>query len=121
MFEGLYVAMVTPFRKNGEINEDKIREQVRFHREAGTTGLCCCATTGETPTFSPEEYRRVIEVVIDEAKGHLKVIPGTGTNSTTKTIANTHLAKELGADLGSRFEETVERARTGKILDDYDV
>lgn len=98
MFEGLYVAMVTPFTKAGEINEDKIREQVRFHIEAGTHGLVPCGTTGETPTFSREEHRRVIEVVVEEAAGRLKVVPGTGTNSTTKTVASTQMAKEVGAD-----------------------
>jgi len=98
MFEGLNVAMVTPFTKNGEINEDKIREQVRFHLAAGTNGLVPCGTTGETPTFSFEEHKRVIETVVDEAKGRAKVIPGTGTNSTTTTVANTQMAKEVGAD-----------------------
>ncbi len=98
MFEGLNVAMVTPFTKKGEINEDKIREQVRFHVEAGTDGLVPCGTTGETPTFSQDEHRRVIEIVVKEAKGRLKVIPGTGTNSTTQTVANTQMAKEAGAD-----------------------
>lgn len=98
MFEGLNVAMVTPFTKDGKINEDKIREQVRFHLEAGTDGLVPCGTTGETPTFSTEEHRRVIEVVVEEAKGKMKVFPGTGTNSTTKTIENTKMAKAAGAD-----------------------
>ena len=98
MFEGLNVAMVTSFDKNGEINEAKIREQVRFHIDAGTDGLVPCGTTGETPTFSFEEHRHVIETVVSEAKGKLKVIPGTGTNSTTKTVANTQMAKEAGAD-----------------------
>jgi 4-hydroxy-tetrahydrodipicolinate synthase len=98
MFEGLNVAMVTPFTKKGEINEDKIREQVRFHLAAGTNGLVPCGTTGETPTFSQEEHRRVIEIVVEEAGGRAKVFPGTGTNSTTKTVANTQMAKEAGAD-----------------------
>ncbi len=98
MFEGLNVAMVTPFTRKGEINEDKIREQVRFHLAAGTNGLVPCGTTGETPTFSQEEHRRVIEIVVEEAGGRAKVFPGTGTNSTTKTVANTQMAKEAGAD-----------------------
>jgi 4-hydroxy-tetrahydrodipicolinate synthase len=98
MFEGLNVAMVTPFTKNGELNEEKVREQVRFHLDAGTNGLVPCGTTGETPTFSQDEHRRLIEIVVDEAKGKAKVVPGTGTNSTTKTIANTLMAKDAGAD-----------------------
>ena len=98
MFEGLNVAMVTPFTKKGELNEDKIREQVRFHLAVGTNGLVPCGTTGETPTFSQEEHRRVIEIVVEEAGGRAKVFPGTGTNSTTKTVANTQMAKEAGAD-----------------------
>ena len=97
MFTGLYVAMVTPF-KEGEVNEEKLREMVRFHIENGTDGLVPCGTTGENPTFTWEEHFRVVEVVVDEAKGKLKVIANAGTFSTTKSIENVKRVKELGAD-----------------------
>lgn len=98
MFTGLYVAMVTPFDRDGKVNEEKIREMVRFHIENGTDGLVPCGTTGENPTFTWEEHFRVVEVVVDEAKGKLKVVANAGTFSTTKSIENVKKVKDLGAD-----------------------
>ena len=62
MFTGLYVAMVTPF-KDGKVNEEKIREMVRFHIERGTDGLVPCGTTGENPTFTWDEHFKVVEYI----------------------------------------------------------
>jgi len=98
MLKGLYVALVTPFKENGDLNEEKLRELVRFHIEAGTDGLVPCATTSENPTYTWQEHFRIIEVVVEEAAGKLKVVAGCGTNSTTKSIENIKKAKELGAD-----------------------
>lgn len=98
MMEGLYVALVTPFAKDGSLNEEKLRELVRFHLEAGTDGLVPCATTSENPTYTWEEHFRIIEIVVEEAAGRLKVVAGCGTNSTSKSVDNVRKAKELGAD-----------------------
>ncbi len=98
MMKGLYVALVTPFNKDTSLNEKKLRELVRFHVAAGTDGLVPCATTSENPTYTWEEHFRIIEIVVEEAKGALKVVPGCGTNSTTKSIENIRKAKSLGAD-----------------------
>jgi len=98
MLKGLYVALVTPFAEDGSLNEEKLRELVRFHIDAGTDGLVPCATTSENPTYTWEEHFRIIEVVVKEAAGKLKVVAGCGTNSTTKSIENIKKAKELGAD-----------------------
>jgi 4-hydroxy-tetrahydrodipicolinate synthase len=98
MLKGLYVALVTPFRENGDLNEEKLRELVRFHLDAGTDGLVPCATTSENPTYTWEEHFRIIEIVVEEAAGKLKVVAGCGTNSTTRSIENIIKAKELGAD-----------------------
>ncbi len=95
--EGSFVALVTPF-KNGQLNEQKIRELVKFQIDNGTDGLVPCGTTGESPTLSEEEKNRVIEIVIAEAKGKATVVAGTGTNDTAKTIKATKRAKEMGAD-----------------------
>jgi len=95
--EGTFVALVTPF-KNGKINEEKIRELVRFQIENGTDGIVPCGTTGESPALSEEEKNRVIEIVIDEAKGKALVIAGTGTNNTEKSVKATEQAKEMGAN-----------------------
>jgi len=95
--EGTFVALVTPF-KNGKINEEKIRELVRLQIENGTDGIVPCGTTGESPALSEEEKNRVIEIVIEEAKGKALVIAGTGTNNTEKSVKATQQAKEMGAD-----------------------
>jgi 4-hydroxy-tetrahydrodipicolinate synthase len=98
MLKGLYVALVTPFTEDGGLNEEKLRELVRFHIDAGTDGLVPCATTSENPTYTWEEHFRIIEIVVKEAAGRLKVVAGCGTNSTAKSIENIKKAKELGAD-----------------------
>jgi 4-hydroxy-tetrahydrodipicolinate synthase len=99
MFEGLYVAIVTPFMEDGALNEEKLRELVRFHISAGTDGLVPCGTTGENPAcYSWDEHFRIIRIVVEEAKGRLKVVAGAGTNSTTRTIENLRILGDLGAD-----------------------
>ena len=98
MLKGLYIALVTPFNKDGSLNEDKLRELVRFHIDSGTDGLVPCATTSENPTYTWEEHFRIIELVVNEAAGNLKVVAGCGTNSTTRSIENLIKARELGAD-----------------------
>jgi 4-hydroxy-tetrahydrodipicolinate synthase len=95
--EGTFVALVTPF-KNGQLNEQKIRELVRFQIQNGSDGLVPCGTTGESPTLSEEEKFRIFEIVIEEAKGKATVVAGTGTNDTAKSIKATKRAKEMGAD-----------------------
>ena len=95
--QGTFVALVTPF-KDGQLNETKLRELVRFQIENGTDGLVPCGTTGESPTLTESERNRVIEIVIEEAKGKAWVVAGTGTNDTAKTIKATQRAKEMGAD-----------------------
>ncbi|NLK62101.1 MAG: 4-hydroxy-tetrahydrodipicolinate synthase [Fusobacteria bacterium] len=97
-FEGSYVALVTPFKENGCIDEEKLRELVNFHIENGTNGISPCGTTGESPTLSHEEHKRIIEIVVDEVKGRIQVIAGAGSNSTKEAIEFTKHAKEVGAD-----------------------
>ena len=98
MLKGLYVAMVTPFKEDGSLNEEKLRELVRFHAESGTNGLVPCATTSENPAFTWEEHFRIIEIVVEEAAGKLQVIAGCGTNSTSRSLENVKEAKKFGAD-----------------------
>src|SRR5207249_5456027 len=80
-FQGSFVALVTPFR-NGRLDEAKVRELVELHASHGTDGIVPCGTTGESPTLSHDEHKRVVEVVIEAARGRLKVVAGTGSNST---------------------------------------
>lgn len=97
MFTGSLVALVTPFR-DGNLDEEGLRQDIRFQIENETSGLVPCGTTGESPTLSAEEHMRVIEISVEEAKGKIPVVAGTGTNSTEKTVKVTQTAKEIGAD-----------------------
>jgi 4-hydroxy-tetrahydrodipicolinate synthase len=95
-FQGSFVAMVTPFR-NGKVDEAKLRELVELHVTHGTDGLIPCGTTGESPTLSHDEHRGVVETVIEAARGRIRVIAGTGSNSTTEAIEMTKHAERAGA------------------------
>ena len=95
-FQGSFVAMVTPFR-NGKVDEAKLRELVEFHIAHGTDGLIPCGTTGESPGLTHDEHRRIVEVVIEAARGRIRVVPGTGSNSTAEAIELTKHAERAGA------------------------
>jgi len=94
---GSYTAMVTPFR-GGRVDEARLRDMVEFQIRNGTSGLVPCGTTGESPTLSHEEHRRVIEIVIDQARARIPIIAGTGSNNTTEAIGLTEHALKVGAD-----------------------
>lgn len=96
-FAGLSVALTTPF-KDGEVDYETLQSQVEFQVEAGTTCVCPVGTTGESPTLSHEEHERVIEAVVEAAAGRIKVMPGTGSNSTREALRLTRWAAEKGAD-----------------------
>jgi 4-hydroxy-tetrahydrodipicolinate synthase len=96
-FAGVTVAIVTPFQ-NGEIDYPALRRLVEWHVEQGTDGLAPVGTTGESPTLDHEEHERVIAAVTETARGRLKVMPGTGSNSTREAIRLTKFAKRAGAD-----------------------
>src|SRR4029453_15398096 len=96
-FAGLSVAIVTPF-KNGQVDTKLLREQVDFQIAAGTQCLCPVGTTGESPTLSHEEHERVISEVVQAARGRIKVMPGTGSNSTAEALRLTKWAAKEGAD-----------------------
>src|SRR2546425_321172 len=95
-FQGSFVALVTPSR-NGKLDEAKVRELVELHASHGTDGIVPCGTTGESPTLSHDEHKRVVEVVIEAARGRLKVVAGTGSNSTAEAIDLTRHAERAGA------------------------
>jgi len=95
-FQGSFVAMVTPFR-NGQVDEAKLRELVELHVANGTDGLIPCGTTGESPSLNHDEHRRVVEIVIEAAHGRIRVVAGTGSNSTTEAIDLTKHAERAGA------------------------
>ncbi len=89
--------MITPFR-DGQVDIPALQEQIEFQIAAGTTCLCPVGTTGESPTLSHAEHERVIAVVVEAAAGRIKVMPGTGSNSTAEALRLTRWAAKTGAD-----------------------
>jgi len=97
MFKGSLVALITPMREDGSIDEKAYAELVDWQIKEGTHGLVPVGTTGESPTLSHEEHKRVVEICIAVAKGRVPVIAGAGSNSTEEAIDLTRHAKEAGA------------------------
>ncbi len=95
--KGSIVALVTPFR-GGKIDEESFRNLIRWHLKEGTHGILVSGTTGESATLSKEEKKRLFEIALEEAKGKLPLIAGTGTNDTQKTLELTKMAEEMGMD-----------------------
>jgi len=96
-FAGLSVALTTPLQ-DGEVDYTLFAKQIEFQIEAGTNCLCPVGTTGESPTLTHPEHERVIAFVCETANGRVKVMPGTGSNSTAEAISLTKFAEKVGAD-----------------------
>ena len=97
MFTGTYTAIVTPF-KNGKIDEPALERVIKAQIKGGVDGIVPVGTTGESPTLDYEEHVRVIELSVKFAHGKVKVLAGTGANSTSEAIYLTKAAEEVGAD-----------------------
>jgi 4-hydroxy-tetrahydrodipicolinate synthase len=97
MFQGLYTALITPF-KNGKVDERAFQDFVEWQIKEGVHGLVPCGSTGEAATLSTEEHQRVIALCIEAAAGRVKIMAGTGSNSTDEAIELTKFAKKAGAD-----------------------
>ena len=97
LFSGSYTALLTPF-KNGEVDYEAYRNLIDFQISNGTHGLVPVGTTGESPTLSHEEHKKVIEVCIEEAKGRVPVIAGAGSNSTSEALDFVKHACSAGAN-----------------------
>ena len=97
MFKGSNVALITPFKDNN-LDEESYIKLINFHLENNTNGLVPAGTTGESPTLNHNEHEKVIELCINEAKGKIPVIAGTGSNSTEEAVALTKHAENAGAD-----------------------
>ena len=96
-FSGLAVAITTPFR-DGEVDIAALKRQVEFHVNAGTNCLCPVGTTGESPTLTHDDHEQVIADVVPAAAGRIKVMAGTGSNSTAEALRLTKRAAADGAD-----------------------
>jgi len=98
MFKGSLVATITPMREDGSLDEKAYAEFVEWQIQEGTHGLVPVGTTGESPTLSHDEHKKVVEIAIEVAKGRVPVIAGAGSNSTGEAIDLTRHAKKAGAD-----------------------
>tara|TARA_Y100000992_G_scaffold285551_1_gene236642 strand:- start:833 stop:1717 length:885 start_codon:yes stop_codon:yes gene_type:complete len=97
MFKGSIVALITPF-KDDKLDEAKYAQLVNHHIKSGTDGIVPAGTTGESPTLSHNEHRKVIEISVNECKGKIPVIAGTGSNSTDEAIELSKHAEKVGAN-----------------------
>jgi 4-hydroxy-tetrahydrodipicolinate synthase len=97
MFEGSFVAIVTPF-KNGKVDASALRGLIEFHIENGTDGIVPCGTTGESATLNHAEHEEVIHIAVETCKGRIPVLAGTGSNATHEAIELTQRAQKIGAD-----------------------
>jgi 4-hydroxy-tetrahydrodipicolinate synthase len=98
LFEGVYTAMVTPFSQDGQVDYDALRHLIDIQSEAGVDGVVPMGTTGESPTLGFKEHSKVVQVTVEAAQGRLKVIAGTGANSTEEALRLTQDALGAGAD-----------------------
>src|ERR1035441_6421530 len=97
MFTGTYTAIVTPF-KNGAVDETALNRLIQLQIKGGVDGIVPVGTTGESPTVDCEEHIRIIERSVKFARDKIKVIAGTGANSTKEAIYLTQRAEDVGAD-----------------------
>ena len=98
MFQGSLPALVTPLREDGEIDWPALERLVDWHIDQGSNGLVPVGTTGESPTLSHDEHKKVVEWCIHEAKGRVPVIAGAGSNSTKEAVELAQHAEKAGAD-----------------------
>ncbi|MFT4588593.1 MAG: 4-hydroxy-tetrahydrodipicolinate synthase [Candidatus Binatia bacterium] len=98
MFTGTYTAIVTPFRKNGEIDEAALERLIKAQVKGKVDGVVPVGTTGESPSLDYDEHKRVVELTVRAANGKIKVLAGTGANSTHEAIELTKSAEAAGAD-----------------------
>jgi 4-hydroxy-tetrahydrodipicolinate synthase len=98
MFKGSIVALITPMHEDGSINEKAFTEFIDWQITEGTNAVVPVGTTGESPTLSHDEHKRVVELAVSVAKGRVPVIAGTGSNSTVEAVNLTRHARKVGAD-----------------------
>ena len=97
MLKGSIVALITPF-KDDDLDEDNYRKLINYHLNNGTNGVVPGGTTGESPTLSHSEHKKIIEIAVSECKGKIPVIAGTGSNSTDEAVDLSKFAEKAGSD-----------------------
>ena len=97
MFKGSIVALITPF-KNDRLDEENYARLIDYHIKNGTHGVVPGGTTGESPTLTHEEHKKIIQISVKNCKGNIPVIAGTGSNSTTEAVELSKYAEKAGSD-----------------------
>jgi 4-hydroxy-tetrahydrodipicolinate synthase len=97
MFSGALSALITPFR-DGAVDEKAFRDLIEWQIGEGVDGIVPCGSTGESATLSHEEHDRVVKIAVEQARGRVPVVAGTGSNATAEAIRLTAHAREAGAD-----------------------
>ncbi|GHU09201.1 4-hydroxy-tetrahydrodipicolinate synthase [Spirochaetia bacterium] len=95
---GAYTALITPMHENGDVDYEGFRRLIAFQLEGGINGLVPLGTTGETPTLEEDEEERLIRIAVEEVKGAVPIVVGSGSNATKYAVKYTQRAKDLGAD-----------------------
>ena len=98
MFKGVFTAIVTPFKEDGDLDEECLKKLIDFNIKNGISGIVPCGTTGESPTLDHNEHGKVIELTVKHVNKRVPVIAGTGSNSTGEAIRLTKHAEQAGAD-----------------------
>lgn len=98
MFRGSMVALITPMRADGSVDEKAFQDLVEWQIAEGTEGLVPVGTTGESPTLTHDEHKRVVELCVEAARGRVPVMAGAGSNSTAEALDFARHAKKVGAD-----------------------
>ncbi len=98
MFHGSMVALVTPMREDGAVDEDSLEALIEFHIEAGSDAIVAIGTTGESATIDEKEHCQLLRRFVEIAAGRIPIIAGTGANSTTEAITLTRCGMQAGAD-----------------------
>ena len=118
-FEGTYVAMVTPFLKDTQIDEEGFRSNINYLIEKGVNGLVGAGTTGESATVSHEEHQKIIDILVDEVDGRVETIAGTGSNATSEALSLTKYAYDAGADAALLITPYYNKPQQHAVVEHY--
>ena len=118
-FEGTYVAMVTPFTEDKQIDEEGFRHNINYLIDRGVTGLVGAGTTGESATLNHDEHQEVIEILVDEVNGRVETIAGTGSNATSEAISLTKFAEDAGADAALLITPYYNKPQQHALIEHY--
>ena len=118
-FEGTYVAMVTPFDKDEQIDEEGFRSNINYLIDQGVNGLVGAGTTGESATINHDEHQKIIDILVDEVDGRVTTVAGTGSNSTYEATALTKYAEDAGADAALLITPYYNKPQQHSLVEHY--